>query len=50
MPDSADLTDRELENLYEELDREIAERGVPSDEELRAEIEKLNQEDRAADP
>jgi len=39
---SDDISDEELEELYDKIDAEIAERGLPSDEELRREIERLN--------
>ena len=43
MTNGTDLTDQELEQLYDEIDREIAEKGLPTDEEIFAEIERLNQ-------
>jgi len=41
-PSGGDITDRELEAMHERIDREIEDKGPPSDEELQAEIEELN--------
>lgn len=42
MSEDDDISDEELEELYDKIDADIAERGLPSDEELRREIERLN--------
>ena len=42
MAEEDDISTEELEALYNKIDAEIAERGLPSDEELRREIERLN--------
>ena len=42
MVEEDDISPEELEALYNKIDAEIAERGLPSDEELRREIERLN--------
>ena len=42
MAEEDDISAEELEALYNTIDAEIAERGLPSDEELRREIERLN--------
>ena len=39
---SDDISDEELEELYDKIDADIAERGVLSDDELRRETERLN--------
>ena len=50
MPSTPDLTDRELEQLYEAIDRQIDERGLPTDAELFAEIERLNRDEGTVGP
>lgn len=42
MAEDDEISEEELEALYNKIDAEIAERGLPSDEELRREIERLN--------
>ena len=42
MAEDDDISTEELEALYNKIDAEIAERDLPSDEELRREIERLN--------
>ena len=42
MSEDDDISDEELEALHKRIDAEIAERGLPSDEGLRREIERLN--------
>ncbi len=42
MSEEADISEEELEALYNKIDAEIAERSLPSDEELRRETERLN--------
>ena len=42
MVEDDDISPKELEGLYNKIDAEIAKRGLPSDEELRREIERLN--------
>ena len=37
-----DISDEELEGLYDKIDGQVAEHGLPADAELHAEIDKLN--------
>ena len=39
-----DITEIELEGIYDHVDAEIAEQGVPSDDQLRGEIEAMNKQ------
>ena len=39
---NADLTDEELEAIYDQVDKEIARDGIPTDKELEAQIKILN--------
>lgn len=39
---SDEINDEELEQLYDEIDAAIRKNGLPTEEELRAEIEGLN--------
>ena len=38
---STDISAKELEQLYDEIDAEIERNGLPAEDELKAEIEKL---------
>ena len=38
----SDISPEELERLYDEIDADIKKNGLPTDEELMAEIEKAN--------
>ncbi len=39
---AGDILEAQLEELYDEVDRQIKAKGFPTDEELRANIEQLN--------
>ncbi len=40
---TSDLSAEELEQIYDQVDADIKKNGLPTEEELRAEIQKLNE-------
>jgi hypothetical protein len=39
-----DITEEELQAIHDQVDAEIEKRGFPTDDELRQEVERLNQQ------